>query len=216
MPAFPENGMSRTIDYLFTLMSPWAYLGFDLFHEIAANHGAAIRYRPVQLLNVFNETGGLPLARRHPARQAYRLVELQRWRAIRGLPLVLKPANVPFDATLADGISLAIIARGFSPEPYLRAAHRAIWAEQQNLGDENTLIRILAEIRLPADLLDIARSAPIRAEYEANRDWALASNVFGAPSYVLDGEIFWGQDRLDLLDAALASKRLRYRADGDA
>ncbi|MCZ8260381.1 MAG: DsbA family protein, partial [Beijerinckiaceae bacterium] len=71
--------MSRTIDYLFTLMSPWAYLGFDLFHGIAARHGVAVRYRPVLLLNVFSETGGLPLAKRHPARQAYRLVELQRW-----------------------------------------------------------------------------------------------------------------------------------------
>ncbi len=208
--------MARTIDYLFTLMSPWAYLGFDLFHEIAARHGAVIRYRPVQLLNVFNETGGLPLAGRHPARQAYRLVELQRWRALRQRPLVLKPAAVPFDATLADCISLAAIARGFSPEAYLRAAHRAVWVEEQNLADENTLIRILAETRLPADLLDIARSTPIRAEYEANRDWALETNVFGAPSYVLAGEIFWGQDRLDLLDGALASSRPVYTPEGDA
>ncbi|MCZ8186919.1 MAG: 2-hydroxychromene-2-carboxylate isomerase [Beijerinckiaceae bacterium] len=208
--------MPRTIDYLFTLMSPWAYFGFDRLHAIAARHGAAIRYRPVLLLNVFSETGGLPLAKRHPARQAYRLVELQRWRAIRGLPLVLKPAGVPFDATLADCITLAAVARGFSPEAYLRAAHRAIWVEQQNLADDNTLIRLLAETGLPADLLDLARSTAIRAEYEANRDWALATNVFGAPSYVLDGEIFWGQDRLDLLDAALASGRPPYSPEGDA
>jgi 2-hydroxychromene-2-carboxylate isomerase len=208
--------MSRTIDYLFTLMSPWAYLGFDLFHGIAARHGVAVRYRPVLLLNVFSETGGLPLAKRHPARQAYRLVELQRWRAIRGLPLILKPAGVPFDATLADCIALAAVARGLSPEAYLRAAHRAIWAEQQNLSDENTLIRLLAETRLQADLLDLARSTGIRAEYEANRDWALAANVFGAPSYVLEGEIFWGQDRLDLLEAALASGRPPYRPEGNA
>lgn len=208
--------MARTIDYLFTLMSPWAYLGFDLLHEIAARRGAVIRYRPVQLITVFNETGGLPLAKRHPARQAYRLVELQRWRAIRDLPLVLKPAGVPFDATLADCITLAAVARGFLPEAYLRAAHRAVWVEEQNLSDENTLIRLLAETRLPADLLDIARSTPIRAEYEANRDWALDTNVFGAPSYVLDGEIFWGQDRLDLLELTLSSGRPPYRPEGDA
>ncbi|MCZ8375659.1 MAG: 2-hydroxychromene-2-carboxylate isomerase [Beijerinckiaceae bacterium] len=208
--------MPRTIDYLFTLMSPWAYLGFDRLHEIAARHSVTIRYRPVLLLNVFSETGGLPLAKRHPARQAYRLVELQRWRAIRGLPLVLKPAGVPFDATTADCIALAALARGLSPEAYLRAAHRAIWVGQENLADENTIIRLLAETRLPADLLDLARSSAIRAEYEANRDWALATNVFGAPSYVLDGEIFWGQDRLDLLEAALVSGRPPYSPEGDA
>lgn len=208
--------MSRIIDYLFTLQSPWAYLGFDRFHEITSTHGVEIRYRPVQLVNVFNETGGLPLARRHPARQAYRLVELQRWRAIRQLPLVLKPASFPFDATDADCLALAAVARQFNPSGYLRAAHRAIWAENRNLADPVTLLALLAANGLPADLFDLARSAAIRSEYEANRDWALAHNVFGAPSYVLEGEIFWGQDRLDLLEMALASGRSPYRPDGDA
>jgi 2-hydroxychromene-2-carboxylate isomerase len=208
--------MSRIIDYLFTLQSPWAYLGFDRFHEIAHAHMCEIRYRPVQLVNVFNETGGLPLMRRHPARQAYRLVELQRWRAVRKLPLVLKPVSFPFDATDADCLALAAVARRLSPVAYLRAAHRAIWVEDRNLADPDTLLALLAANGLPADLFDLARSAAIRAEYEANRDWALANNVFGAPSYVLEGEIFWGQDRLDLLEMGLASGRSPYRPDGDA
>jgi 2-hydroxychromene-2-carboxylate isomerase len=208
--------MSRIIDYLFTLQSPWAYLGFDRFHEIATAQRVEVRYRPVQLVNVFNETGGLPLARRHPARQAYRLVELQRWRAIRQLPLVLKPASFPFDATDADCLALAAVARRLSPVAYLRAAHRALWVEDRNLADPGTLLALLAASGLPADLFDLARSTAIRAEYEANRDWALANNVFGAPSYVLEGEIFWGQDRLDILEMALASARPPYRPDGDA
>lgn len=208
--------MSRIIDYLFTLQSPWAYLGFDRFHSIAAQHHVTIRYRPVQLLNVFTETGGLPLAKRHPARQAYRLVELQRWRAIRQLPLVLKPAGFPFDATLADCIALALVARQQSPVAYLRAAHHAIWADQKKLGDMAEILALLAANGLPADLIDIAQSSAIQAEYAANREWALANNIFGAPSYLLDGELFWGQDRLDLLDMALASKRPPYRPDGDA
>ena len=208
--------MPRTIDYLFTLMSPWAYLGFDRFHEIARAQGAVIRYRPVMLLEVFNETGGLPLAKRPPVRQAYRLVELQRWRAARKLPLVLKPKGVPFDAVLADCLTLALVEAGQSPEAYLRAAHRAIWAGERNLADEAELAALLAGAgHDAAAMITRAKGEAIRAQYAANRDWALETGIFGAPSYVLDGEIFWGQDRLDLLEAALASGRPSYRPDTD-
>jgi 2-hydroxychromene-2-carboxylate isomerase len=207
--------MPRTIDYLFSLMSPWAYIGFDHFHEIARKHDVRIRYRPALLGEIFAETGGLPLARRHPARQAYRLVELQRWRAARGLPLALKPRFWPFEGALADQVAVAILEEGYVPEAYLRAAHRAIWAEERNLADENELARLLAAADLPADLLVRARSPKITDLYAANRDWAIAAGVFGAPSYVLDGEVFWGQDRLELLDAALASGRPAYRPDTD-
>ncbi len=209
--------MPRTIDYLFTLMSPWAYLGFDRFHAIAKTHAVTIRYRPVMLIEVFNETGGLPLAKRPPTRQAYRFVELQRWRAARNLPLVLRPKYFPFDAALADRICLALIGMGQSPEAYLRAAHRAVWAEDRNLAEEGELAALLTAIgQSPAKVLDAAQHETILAEYAANRDWALETGVFGAPSYVLDGEIFWGQDRLDLLEAALASGRAPYRPNGDA
>ncbi len=208
--------MPRSIDYLFTLMSPWAYLGFDRFHEIAKAHGATITYRPVMLLEVFNETGGLPLARRHPARQAYRLMELQRWRAARKLPLVLKPKNVPFDAVLADSIAIALVENGRSPEAYLRAAHRAIWAEERNLGDEAELASLLEQAGEDAGaVIAAARGHEVAALHNANRDWALATGVFGAPSYVLDGEVFWGQDRLEFLEQALVSGRAAYRPDGD-
>ena len=209
--------MSRTVDYLFTLMSPWAYLGFDRFHEIAKARDVTIRYRPVMLLEVFNETGGLPLARRPPTRQAYRLVELQRWRAARSLPLALKPKFVPFDAALADRITLALVAGGHSPEVYLRAAHRAIWAEERNLADEGEIAALLTGAGQDAErVIATAKGADIIGQYAGNRDWALETGVFGAPSYVLDGEIFWGQDRLELLDQALASGRPAYRPDGDS
>lgn len=208
--------MPRTINYLFTLMSPWAYLGFDRFHVIAKAHGVTIRYRPVMLIEVFNETGGLPLAKRPPTRQAYRLVELQRWRAARNLPLTLKPKYFPFDAALADRIVLALVEIGKSPEVYLRAAHRAIWAEERNLADETEIAALLADAgEDAARVIGVAKTGKTIGEYTRNRDWALETGVFGAPSYVLDGEIFWGQDRLELLDQALASTRPAYRPDGD-
>lgn len=208
--------MPRTIDYLFTLMSPWAYLGFDRFHAIARAQDAVIRYRPVMLLEVFSETGGLPLAKRAPVRQAYRFVELQRWRAARQLPLVLRPKHVPFDPVLADCLALALVEAGQSPEAYLRAAHHAIWAEERNLADEGVLAALLAGAgHDAAAMITRAKGETVRAQYAANRSWALETGIFGAPSYVLDGEIFWGQDRLDLLEATLASGRSPYRPDSD-
>jgi 2-hydroxychromene-2-carboxylate isomerase len=209
--------MPRAIDYLFTLQSPWAYLGSAPFHALARKHGLAIRYRPVTLLEVFNETGGLPLAKRHPARQAYRLVELQRWRAAREVPLNLKPKGFPFDATLADCVVIALQDEGHAPEAYLTAAHRAVWAEDRNMADEAEIARLLdAAGENAAAILAAAKGPAVQAAYVANRGWALEAGIFGAPSYVLDGEIFWGQDRLGLLDDALKSARPAYRPDGQA
>jgi 2-hydroxychromene-2-carboxylate isomerase len=209
--------MSRTIDYVYTLMSPWAYLGFEPFHALAKKHGVTIRYRPIPILEVFNETGGLPLAKRPPTRQAYRLVELQRWRAARNVPLNLRPKGFPFDHALADKLAIALPALGASPEAYLGAAHRAIWAEERNLGEAAELIRLLEVTGYDAEkALAKAKTNEIAAQFIGNREFCLAAGIFGAPSYVLDGEIFWGQDRLDLLDQALASARPPYRPDGDA
>ena len=203
--------MTRQIDYLFTLLSPWAYLGSDAFHAIAQKHGATIHYRPVMLGEVFSETGGLPLAKRHPARQSYRWMEMQRWREARQMPLTLKPKFWPFDVALADKIVLAITKSGANPAAYLAGAHRAIWAEERNLADIATLSEILISAGYDSHIiLEQAKTETMAADYATNRDWALKIGVFGAPSYVLNGEIFWGQDRLTFLDEALASKRPPY------
>lgn len=208
--------MPRTIDFAFTLLSPWAYLGFDTFHAIARKHGCAIRYRPVILGEVFAVTGGLPLAKRAPARQRYHLMELQRWRAFRGLPLVLTPKGFPCDIALADRITIAISEGGGSPEPWCRAVFRQIWVENGQMDDEGQLAAVLKACGLDDRLLEQAKSPGIGAIYAANRDWAIEAGVFGAPSFIVDGEIFWGQDRLEHLDAMLASGRAAYKADPDA
>src|ERR671920_296818 len=94
--------MPRTIDYYFSLVSPWAYIGHAPFMEIAQRHGVEVNHKPVFLGRVFSETGGLPLSQRHPARQRYRIVELQRWREKRGLAFNLQPKHWPFHVTLRD------------------------------------------------------------------------------------------------------------------
>lgn len=206
--------MARTIEYFFTLMSPWTYLGHDAFMHLAQSQGARIVYKPVNLGPVFEETGGLPLARRHPARQRYRLVELQRWRTFRDLPLNLHPAHWPFPVGLADKAVLAAAQMAADPNPFMKAVFRAIWAEDRNMGDEAELAACLSGAGLDgAAILERAKAPETEAVYASNIREAVEKNVFGAPSYVLDGETFWGQDRLPLLEAALVSGRGAYRPD---
>jgi 2-hydroxychromene-2-carboxylate isomerase len=205
--------MSRRIAYYFSLLSPWAYIGHRFFVDIAQRHDAAIVYKPVLLNEVFSETGGLPLAKRHPARQAYRMLELQRWRAKRKLDFHLWPKHWPFDADLANCCALAIVSAGGDPADFVQKVFSGVWERQENLADAAVLARLLREAGFtPETILVKADSNEIRAAYERNRLEAIEIGVFGAPSYVLDGEIFWGQDRLDLLDDALASGRAPFTA----
>ncbi len=205
--------MSRQVDYYFSLASPWAYIGHPLFMSIASKNGCTINYKPVFLGELFAETGGLPLNKRHPARQRYRMLELQRWREKRGLSFHLHPQNWPFNARLADGVVLAAMAKGQDPEPYVKIVYPAVWERQLNLGDAAVIAGLADEAGLPgAKLVEQSASETITAAYEKNRDEAIAAGVFGSPAYVLDGEVFWGQDRLELLADALASKRKPYRS----
>jgi 2-hydroxychromene-2-carboxylate isomerase len=206
--------MPRTIEYFFSLASPWAYIGHRIFTEIAQRHGLSVDCKPVFLGRVFAETGGLPLAQRHAARQRYRLVELQRWRDRRGLTFALHPKHSPFDPTLADRLAIALAAAHRDPLPYLDQAFPAVWEAERNLADPATLGALLREIGHddPEPLLESAGGTLTEALYALNLERALELGVFGAPAYVLDGEVFWGQDRLELLDDALSSGRPPYRA----
>ncbi len=205
--------MTRKVDYFFSLSSPWAYLGHEPFMAIARRHGLAVTYKPVLLGNVFEQTGGVPLAKRHPARQRYRMMELQRWREKRGRSFTLQPAHVPFNPTLADRFAIAIDATGGDPEPYLRRAFRAVWEDELNLADITVLQRLAGDLGLDAGRLsELAEGATTEAIYALNIENAVAAGVFGSPAYVIDGEVFWGQDRLDLLDDMLTSGRAAFTA----
>ena len=183
-----------------------------VFQEVAAAYNLKVNYKPVVLVDLFSETGGLPLLKRHPVRQRYRMVELQRWRDKRGLKFHLQPANWPFNARLADGVVIAAVEAGSDPDPFLRRAYAAVWEDQLNLADP-TLTKIADDAGLPGkQLVERPASGEIGAAYEQNRQDALAADVFGSPVYVLDGEVFWGQDRIELLADALKSGRAPYRS----
>ncbi|MDJ1157975.1 2-hydroxychromene-2-carboxylate isomerase [Chelatococcus sp. SYSU_G07232] len=203
--------MARTVDYYFSLASPWAYIGHGPFMDIVARHGLKVNYKPVFLGQVFAETGGLPLPKRHPARQKYRFVELQRWREKRGLNFHLRPKFWPFDVNLVDRFVIAIVAAGLDPDAFLRRAFAAVWEKERNLADEGVVAAIARDADLdPTPLLLEAKGDATEALYEQNFKDAVAADVFGSPSYVVDGEIFWGQDRLELLDDMLTSGRAVY------
>jgi 2-hydroxychromene-2-carboxylate isomerase len=208
--------MPRTIDYWFTLASPWAFLGHQAFLDLARQHGVTIRYKPVSLGEVFPHTGGLPLGKRHPARQRYRILELQRWREARGIPLKLHPKHWPLPIALPDRTIVAVAESGADPGDYVRRAFTAIWVEERDLKDDATLVALRDGAGHDGDaMLAAAKSDAIGAIYAARAQEAVDANVIGSPCYVLDGEVFWGQDRLPLLDSALKSGRKPYRMDAE-
>ena len=206
--------MPRTIDYWFTLASPWAFLGHQAFLDLAGQHGVTVRYRPVDVGEVFPHTGGLPLPKRHPARQRYRILELQRWRETRGIALKLHPKHWPFPVAIANRTIVAIAEAGGDPGRYTRRAFEGIWVRDEDLAQDGTLAALLNECGHDgAAMLAAAKSDAIGARYADYAQEAVAANVIGSPCYVLDGEVFWGQDRLPLLDSALKSGRKAYRMD---
>ncbi len=203
--------MPSSIDYYFSLPSPWAYIGHKPFQDLVSTYNLKVKYKPVYLGELFAETGGLPLGKRHPARQRYRMVDLQRWREKRGLDFHLQPKHWPFDGRLPDGLVLAALEAGFDPDALLRRAFAAVWEGQLDLSDANVLVQLADESGLPGGkLLERAASDEIGAAYEQNRQEAIAADVFGSPAYVLNGEVFWGQDRIELLADALKSQREPY------
>lgn len=201
----------RQIDYYFALYSPWSFLGHDLFMQIAERRGLEVRFRPTNLIEVFKETGGLPLSQRPVQRQRYRWMELQRWSDKRNIRFHFKPQFWPYQGTLADRAVLAITLEGRNPDGFIRRGYAAVWQDNLNLGDEATIASLLSEVGEDAALiLDRAKSPMAEALFHENGNSAIAAGVFGAPAYVLDGEVFWGQDRLELLDDALATGRKPY------
>jgi 2-hydroxychromene-2-carboxylate isomerase len=199
--------MLKIVDYYFTPSSPYAYMGHQRFVDLIFSSESAMNIKPVDFGRIFPVSGGLPLAKRAPQRQAYRMMELRRWRAYLGVKLNLEPKFFPVDSTLA---SLTIIAAG---EDKSGAAPglafdimRACWAEDRNIADPEVLKAIARGKGLDgAGLLERAQAPETRAAYDALTQEAIERQVFGAPTYVFKDELFWGQDRLDFLQRALAN-----------
>jgi 2-hydroxychromene-2-carboxylate isomerase len=199
--------LAQHIDYYASLNSPWTHLGAARIEALAAKHGATLRIWPVDFGTVFAGSGGLPLPKRAPQRQAYRLMELRRWRDFLGIPINVEPKFFPSSEALSASCVIAL-RETQGDAPAIRLAHRvlkAVWQDELNPGDPATLAKLIAEVGLDADAVMQLGAEPRWTERRnADTQAALARGVFGAPSYVIGDEIFWGQDRLEFVDRKLA------------
>jgi 2-hydroxychromene-2-carboxylate isomerase len=195
------------IDYYFGTISPFAYLAGDRLERIAARHGAAITYKPLDILQLFDRTGGVRPSNRHASRMDYRAQELPRWADHLGLPLNLKPAFWPVNmAPSSYAIIAAQGAAGGDTGGLVQGFLRAVWAEDRDISDDTVIRDILSAHGFDPALAD--KGLFVGAEtYGRNLEQAVEAGVFGSPFYVVreSGQKFWGQDRLDFLDRHLAS-----------
>lgn len=200
------------IDYFFATVSPYTYLAGTRLEEIAAKHGLTIAYKPVDVLALFDRTGGIRPAQRHESRKEYRLQELRRQSKKAGLPLNLQPAHWPTNpapssyAIIAAQADLAAGKASGDLGALVHAFTRACWAEQRDIADDAVVRDVLAANGFDPGLAD--RGLLLGAEtYARNLEEAVARGAFGAPFYFTeDDERFWGQDRLDDLGAHLAGR----------
>ncbi len=199
--------MTQTVDYYFALGSPWSYLGQARVAEIAKRAGATLNYKPVDPGRVFPAAGTLRLKDRPPARKAYRMMELKRWRAHLGIELTLEPKFFPANEDLAAHMVVAARQAGHDPGALVLAFMRAIWVEDRNIAEVATLDAVAESCGfVGAALRAAAEGVEAEAEYDANCEEAIGRQVFGLPTYALNNELFWGQDRLEFLERALRAR----------
>lgn len=195
----------KTIQYYFSPKSPWTYFGHERLLSLAKNHGASVEPKPTDLGKIFPISGGLPLDKRPPQRQAYRINELKRWSRYLNLPLNIHPKFFPVDETDASLMIAATIKDG-NTEGALKLSGnllRAVWVEDRDIANADTLVQVADESGLHGTTLYAGRQAGADL-YEQYTQEATELQVFGAPWYIYKGEPFWGQDRLDFLERALA------------
>ncbi len=197
----------KTIDYYLAPQSPWTYLGHARLVEMAKKYGAKISIKPMDLGKIFPISGGLPLPKRAPQRQAYRLVELARFRDHLQMPLHVQPAFFPVAGDPAARVIIAVREADGQDAAVTFAGKvlAGVWADQRNIADVDTLKLMLAECGLSEGRYDESLSESTQALYDADTQQAVDAQVFGSPSYVIDGELFWGQDRLEFVERKLAA-----------
>jgi len=192
-----------SIDYYLSQNSPWCYFGAGRLVKIAEKAGCEVNVYPVMSMDVFSNTGGVPLGKRSPERQAYRMAEIERWRTFHKMPINIQPKFFPSDDKLASHAVIAAQERGLNALGLSQELGRALWEMEQDFSQLSVISE--AADRAGIDIAALGDLDQYAEQYKANTEQAVARGVFGFPSYFVDGEMFWGQDRLDFLTRKLAS-----------
>lgn len=200
--------MANTIDYYYTSTSPFTWFGHKALCEVAAKHGKQINYKPVNLMEVWKSSGAVPPPQRPPMRQRYRLLELQRIAHYRGLTVIPQPDSFPANPERADLCCIVLVQRGDDPGDFLFSVGEALWSQDRQIADESILAELLTKAGFDGDeVVATSKESQYSEVRNSNSQDAIALDVVGAPSYVYQDEVFWGQDRVDYLDKMISSGR---------
>lgn len=200
--------MPATVQYWFSTASPWAWLGSAGFADLVRRTGARVEVLPIELAAVFDATGGTNFAQRSPARRSYRQLELARWSERLGVPITLEPRHYPVDRAPSSRLLIAARRAGLDALALSHAVLRAIWVEEQDIADWATLERLARSCGQDgAALVRAAQRPEVEREFDLDTRRAIDAQVFGSPTFIVDGERFWGQDRLDFLEQRLLLRR---------
>ena len=196
----------RKIEYFYSAHSAFAYIGSRKLAQICRDNNCVLEHRPIALSPIVEEVGGLSFAARtKPHVNYYFGREVERWAEYRGAEILnRRPTYHDNPLDLSNGMLIAAIEQGADVDALAHAVLQAHWRDDIDLADAAALRRVADEIGLDAGpLLDAAVTAGIQAIHAANTAEAIARNVFGSPTYFLDGDMFYGQDHLELLERAI-------------
>ena len=195
------------IEYYYSVASPYAYMGIDRFQELVKKYSLEVLEKPFDLVGkVFPETGGVPVPKRHPARQKYRLIEIERFGKKNNLKINKQPKFFPpADPHKAALFTISTIVNGQSLN-FGKEVLTKLWADEQDISQDTVLENICNKLNINfSELKKQAETEEIKNIYLSNSQEAIDKGVFGAPSFILDNELFWGQDRLDFLEDKIKS-----------
>jgi 2-hydroxychromene-2-carboxylate isomerase len=198
----------RTIDFYFSFISLYTYIGYEAFQDLVNRYDLEVNYKPIDLHAVFSAGGGLPVSKRPPQRQAYRFVEMQRWRLARNIPLVLKPKHHPSDPVIGHRMLLAALKEGADVRQFVGNALKILWVNDSDIQDPEVMVQVANESGLKGDaLLEKSHDAAIQTDIDSLTQEAVQRQVFGTPFFFYRDEPFWGQDRLEMLEDMIRTNR---------
>jgi 2-hydroxychromene-2-carboxylate isomerase len=198
----------RTIDFYFSFISLYTYIGYEAFQDLVNRYDLEVNYRPIDFHAVFSAGGGLPVSKRPPQRQAYRFVEMQRWRLERNIPLVLKPKHHPSDPVIGHRMLLAAIKEGSDVRQFVGNALKILWVNDLDIQDPKVMVQVANQSGLKGEvLLEKSQDAAIQTDIDSLTQEAVQRQVFGTPFFFYRDEPFWGQDRLEMLEDMIRSNR---------